>query len=284
MIVDDNQLNQMLLTEILEDNTYNITTAINGIEAIDLVKKEKPSLILMDIMMPDMNGFEACKQIKQDAEFKNIPIIFITALSETAEKLKAFEAGGVDYITKPFIKEEVLARINVHLKLKQALEKLADLSIKDEMTGVYNRRHAYEIINNHISKARRVNENFVLCFIDIDNLKKINDRFGHSEGDSLIITVSDSLKEMIRSYDYLFRMGGDEFLILFPNSKLQESQLLLERLREKLHNQSIKDTPIDFSFGFSCFQYHDEEVSAHELITKADTQMYEEKDKKKHSN
>jgi diguanylate cyclase (GGDEF)-like protein len=280
LIVDDNPQNLQVLGNMLKEHGYKPAAAQNGITALSFVQKKQPDLILLDIMMPGMDGIKVCQQLKQQETTKKIPVIFITALSDTRDKLKAFQAGGVDYITKPFVQEEVLARINVHIALKTALEKLEKMSITDEMTGVFNRRFAYDILAKHIEMAKREQSSFILCYIDIDNLKKINDTYNHTEGDLLINTVVNSLKETIRASDYIFRMGGDEFLLLFPKAKLKESYNLIERLRETLNHQTIHDLPIDFSFGFSEFEQRDT-VSAEELIKRADLKMYQAKMKKK---
>ncbi len=280
LIVDDSPLNLQVLGNILQAHGFQPAVAKNGIEALDFIKEQKPQLILLDVMMPDMDGFETCQRIKEDETSQDIPIIFITALSEISDKLKAFEAGGVDYITKPFMKDEVIARINVHIKLKKAQEKLADMSVKDEMTGVYNRRFAFETLNRKMKLAQREKSGFLICFIDVDNLKKINDQYGHSEGDLLIKSVVASINDIIRSTDYLFRMGGDEFMILFQKAKLKDSDFVLQRVREELNKQQLHGLPIDFSYGFSEF-HHDDAISAYELVNMADSKMYEDKLKKK---
>ena len=280
LIVDDNPHNLKVLGEMLSTRGYRLIAAQNGIKALSLLEKKKPDLILLDIMMPNINGIEVCRQLKQQEATRHIPVIFITALADTQHKLEAFEAGGVDYITKPFVEEEVLARVNVHLALKQALTNLKILTTTDSMTGVFNRRFAYEILTKQIAIAKREKSSFVLCYIDIDNLKKINDIHGHNAGDTLINTIANSLKETVRASDYIFRVGGDEFLLLFPNAELRASEVLIKRLRKLLNRQKIEDMPIDFSFGFS--EYHSgDNISLETLIKIADNEMYDSKLEKK---
>ncbi|MCK5877437.1 MAG: diguanylate cyclase [Candidatus Marithrix sp.] len=276
LIVDDNPQNLQVLGSILKEHGYKPAAAQNGEKAIEFVQKKIPDLILLDIMMPGMDGIEVCRRFKVQESTKDIPIIFITALSEIQDKLKAFAIGGVDYITKPFIAEEVLARINVHLNLKAALEKLRFVSITDEMTGVFNRSFAYEILNKQIETAKRTKEDFIICYIDIDNLKKVNDTFGHAEGDLLINKVVDALKKITRVSDYIFRMGGDEFLLIFPRIQLNDFNGLINRIRYQLNNEKICEQPIDFSFGFAEFDYR-QHISPDELINIADSDMYKVK-------
>jgi diguanylate cyclase (GGDEF)-like protein len=280
LIVDDNQQNLQMLGSILKDKGYRPAMAQDGIKALEFVQKKRPDMILLDIMMPDMDGITVCHQLKKQDSTQKIPVIFITALSETSEKLRAFKAGGVDYITKPFVAEEVLARINVHIELKRALEKLEKMSITDELTGVFNRRFAYEILGKQIKMANKGGYSFVICYLDVDNLKKINDTYDHAEGDKLINTVVNSLKAVLSTSDYLFRMGGDEFLILFSNRQWLDAHHKIEATRKQLNQQKMCGIPIDFSFGLSeC--HAQEKLSPDELIKKADAMMYQVKMSKK---
>ncbi len=280
LIADDNSLNLKILENMLKRKGYQTVLAENGHQALELLQNQEPDIILLDIMMPGVNGIKVCQSLKEKESTKNIPVLFITALSDTKDKLKAFRAGGVDYITKPFIQEEVLARINVHIELKKAMERLKALSVTDEMTGVFNRRWAYEILAKQIEITNREGSSLVVCYIDIDHLKIINDNYGHAEGDRLINTVVNVLKNVIRTSDYIFRMGGDEFLLIFPKAKLTDSDNMIKRIRESLRDKKMKDIPIDFSFGFSEFQAKDN-LLPDELIKMADSNMYKQKTKKK---
>jgi len=276
LIVDDNPQNLQVLGTILKENGYLAAAAQNGLQALNYTEKKTPDIVLMDMMMPQMDGLETCRRLKENHATNDIPVIFITALSDSWNKLKAFEAGGVDYITKPFMKEEVLARINVHIKLKQAIEKLENMSVTDELTGAYNRRFAYQTLNRQIDYAKRKEDHFVLCYLDINNLKTINDQYGHKSGDKLIGKVVEGLNESVRSTDYVFRMGGDEFMVLFPNAAKEEAEKVMSRIREKMNRQSIHGIPIDFSYGFAQFNAADE-TGLDDLIKLADTEMYEMK-------
>lgn len=280
LMVDDNPQNLQMLGSTLKEKGYKLAAAGSGKQALEFIEKKKPDLILLDIMMPEMNGYEVCERLKADPGTEKIPVIFLTAKTEIDSIVKGFEAGGVDYITKPFVKEVIFARLNVHLTLKKALERLERMSITDEMTGVFNRRYAYEVLARQIALARREESDFVICYIDIDNLKKINDMYGHSEGDKLILTVTRSMYDIIRSTDYIFRMGGDEFMLMFPNAKLDESDNLISRVRSQLKGRDIHGIPIDFSYGFSQFNCEDD-VSVEELIKRADDRMYQTKQSRK---
>ncbi|MCP5104334.1 MAG: diguanylate cyclase, partial [bacterium] len=259
-----------------KEKGYKLAAARSGIQALEFVQRKKPDIILLDIMMPEMNGYEVCEKLKGNPDTAKIPVIFLTARTETESVVKGFEVGGVDYIVKPFVKEVVFARINVHVNLKKALERMERMLVTDEMTGVFNRRYAYQILARQVALAGREESGFVICYVDIDNLKKINDNYGHAEGDKLITTVTQFLGEVIRSTDYLFRMGGDEFMLIFPNAEIEESDSIIGRVRRQLKAQTIYGIPIDFSYGFSQFRF-DDDISVEELIKKADDRMYEAK-------
>lgn len=280
LVVDDNPQNLQVIGNILKAHGYRIAMAQNGRQAIEYVEKKNPDLILMDIMMPGMDGLETCQAIKANEKGVDIPIIFITALTESGNKLKAFEVGGVDYITKPFMKEEVLARVKVHIGLKKAMERLQQMVVTDEMTGVFNRRYAYEVLSREMSVAKRNNTLFTLCFVDIDNLKVINDTYGHEKGDQLINEVVKGFTGAIRTSDYIFRMGGDEFLLLFPGTDIEDATILVQRLYDKINRKEICGMPIDFSVGFAKFGSNDD-INSEELIKTADDAMYEQKQQKK---
>lgn len=283
LIVDDSEQNIKILQSILSKAGYDISVARNGREALVYLQSKIPDLIVMDIIMPEINGIETCKIIKDHEDFKDIPVIFMTALSDTSEKVKAFEAGGVDYIDRPFVREEVLARINVHVELKKTMAKLKLLSVTDELTGVFNRRFAYQMLDRQIKLAQRQNEQFVVCYLDIDNLKIVNDRYGHQAGDALIVKTINVLGNIIRKSDFIFRMGGDEFLVLFPQANIKESLNLLKRIGKNLKEQKVNDVTIDFSVGFVEYLPSDS-ITADMLIRKADEAMYHEKFKKKKMN
>jgi len=280
LAVDDNSKNLQVIGSLLKEWGYKTILAQSASECLEYLDKNSPDLILMDILMPGMDGYEACRRIKAGKKNNHIPILFITALSDTDNIVKAFKAGGVDYITKPFIREEVKVRINVHLELKATLEKLERMTITDEMTGVYNRRHANIILKRELKIAKRLSQEFLVCGIDIDNLKQINDNHGHDGGDILLKKVVEGIKLGIRETDYIFRMGGDEFLLVLPNTKLPEGELLLKRLHHEIHQGTVFGMPIDFSYGLAVFELENE-CPINQLLRIADDKMYEQKKQKK---
>ncbi|MBI9099209.1 MAG: diguanylate cyclase [Spirochaetaceae bacterium] len=280
LIVDDNLQNIQVLGEIIQSDENNISIATDGKSALGFIQKRPLDLILLDVMMPVMDGFEVLKELQKDDHLKEIPVILLTALNSNADKIKGFQAGAVDYIVKPFIKDEVLARVNVHLRLKNALKKIKEESIRDPLTGAYNRRIANEMIAHRLKLNKRNNTESVLIMIDIDNLKTVNDNFGHDKGDELITSVSSAVFNNIRDTDFLFRLGGDEFLILFNHFKNQSPDSLIERVKEELSVKKIGNQIPDFSYGSIIIKGEDPSL-IDELLKTCDQLMYAQKRDKK---
>jgi diguanylate cyclase (GGDEF)-like protein len=254
LVVDDIADNLRILSNTLTKQGYQVRCARNGTTALMGVSKILPDLILLDIKMPDLDGYEVCQKLKQNVQTRDIPIIFLSALDDVVDKVKAFEAGGVDYITKPFQVKEVLVRVKnqlalqsaraeifqlnqeleqrvnirtaqlktANLKLKQEIverqrvqKQLIEDALHDALTGLPNRALLMERIEFAIQHAKRYPDYlYGLLFIDLDRFKAINDSLGHLMGDRLLITVANLLKECVRENDIVARLGGDEFVIL----------------------------------------------------------------------
>ena len=227
LIVDDTPQNIDILGHILKQGGLNISVAPNAELAQKIISKDKPDLILLDIMMPGMDGYELCEKLKKNPETEDIPIIFVTAMAETEDLVKGFQLGGVDYIIKPFKDLEVLARIKTHLSLKKLLneksaliQKLDSLSRIDPLTGISNRRDILEVLNNEQSRYERYGKTYSVIMGDIDYFKKINDQYGHDTGDYILKGVANVLKNEIRKVDFIARWGGEEFLMVLPETNL----------------------------------------------------------------
>ena len=257
LVVDDIADNLRVLSHTLDNRGYKIRCAKNGTIALKVAEKIVPDLILLDIKMPDMDGYEVCRQLKQNPQTQQIPVIFLSALDDVLDKVKAFEVGAVDYITKPFQVEEVLIRVKNHLalqtakaevyRLNQALEKkvkqrtiqleqanqqlyqeiqdrqkseqqLVRDAVHDSLTGLANRTLLMERIDFALQYAKSAPDyRFALLFIDLDRFKVINDSLGHLVGDKLLIAIANLLTKDLRPTDTVARLGGDEFVILLDN-------------------------------------------------------------------
>jgi diguanylate cyclase (GGDEF)-like protein len=269
LIVDDNAKNLQVLAEILGNEHYKVALAKDGGKALNFVRKRCPDLILLDIMMPQLDGFEVCKLLKADRETRDIPVIFISALTETEDKLKGFRAGGVDYVTKPFQKEEVLARVKTHLELKRSQEELKSAYHKlqkayeeleiaartDSLTRLSNRRDMMEKIKYEKKKTDRSGDPFALILADIDNFKAFNDQYGHDCGDYVLIAVSDVIRGRVRKQDTAARWGGEEFLLLLPETELEGARTVAASIQDALAETAMthdrRSLRVTLTYGIS---------------------------------
>ncbi|MBU0551885.1 diguanylate cyclase [Myxococcota bacterium] len=239
LIVDDVPINIKLLGHALRPH-HNISVATGGHAALRLAAASpQPDLILLDISMPDLDGYEVCARLKADPLTADIPIIFITALDEEADEMKGLAMGAVDYITKPFSLPIVLARARTHLQLKHYRDQLRRMSDLDGLTGVPNRRRldeAFEV------SYRRVVEGgcpLAVIMIDIDHFKAFNDTYGHLAGDDCIRTVATALEALITPPGLLGRYGGEEFAAILPGVTLEEAMAQAARLGEAIRALKI---------------------------------------------
>jgi PleD family two-component response regulator len=194
----------------------------------------KPDLILLDIEMPDMDGFETCQHLKSNKNTAAIPVIFVTAKNSVEDEEKGLQLGAVDYITKLIHPGIVFARVKTHITLKQQRDQLHILAMRDQLTGLYNRQYLMEVANLKVLHAKRHTQALSLLMIDIDHFKAINDNYGHPEGDFILQEVANTIKEQYRSEDIVARLGGEEFVVLLDYCNLASAQIKAEKYVIKL--------------------------------------------------
>jgi two-component system, glycerol uptake and utilization response regulator len=210
LIVDDTETNIDILLELL-GNEYDILVALDGKSAFDILEEEVVDLILLDIMMPEINGFEVCSRLKLQSSTRDIPVIFVTAKTDEDSIEKAYDVGGIDYVTKPFKPRELQARIKTQIKLKALVDHLEYISSYDQMTGVFNRRKFF-ILATEALEAIQIN--LYAIMIDIDHFKRFNDTYGHAFGDEVIKGVTRAISDTMLEGSIFGRVGGEEFALL----------------------------------------------------------------------
>ena len=282
LIVDDTESNIDILLELLSDK-YDVMVALDGETAIELAQEEKPDLILLDIMMPIMDGYKVCIELKSDENTKNIPVVFITAKTDEESIERAYIVGGNDYVVKPFRPKELLARVNRELQLKSYQEELKLLASIDPLTKLYNRRYFNEIAQNILEKERENRLDLSLLILDIDKFKNVNDTYGHAIGDDVIIFVADTLKKFNKESSVSCRYGGEEFVMLLPNTSLDSAVALSEQIRKSIQESviNIKDKEslqITVSIGVSKVDVLNE-PNIETALYRADNALYEAKDR-----
>lgn len=282
LIVDDIPINTAILEQALADQ-YAICIANNGDDAIaKAMSLPPPDLILLDINMPGMDGYEILRKLQNDELTRKIPVIFITARTDTEDEEIGFELGAVDYIAKPFKIPVIQARVNNQIKIKQQSERLEQLAHLDCLTDIPNRRLFEEILQKEWQRARRSRKPLSVIFIDIDFFKKFNDRYGHAMGDECLMAVAKTLKQQLKRYsDFIARYGGEEFVAILPETDEAAALTLAEAMRASATKIQLMDIvtpqrPITLSLGVSTV-IPEKGMKSEDLVNAADQALYEAK-------
>lgn len=230
LVVDDEPQNLHLLGEALRED-HEIHVATSGREALQRAGTGTvPDLILLDVMMPGMDGWEVCGRLKSNPATADIPIIFITSRDDVSDETRGLGAGAVDYISKPFSPEVVRARVRTHLDLKRHMDKLAGLAAIDELTGLPNRRRFNRRLEEEWRRAARTGHPLTLVMMDVDHFKQYNDTYGHGRGDRCLRRVARALDGAVRrSADMVARFGGEEFTAILPFTNAPQGMMLGKR-------------------------------------------------------
>ena len=234
LIVEDGIIGQKMLVDTLQD-TYYVNVVSTGKEAMRMVRRFRPHLILLDIILPDANGFDILKELKENQSTQNIPVIVITGLDTDADEEKALRLGAVDYVRKPFNKVLVNARVKTHIKIVEQLLTIEKLSFYDALTDLANRRKFDYHMEYEWQRALRKKTTIGLLLLDLDNFKNYNDTYGHRQGDIMLKAVADVLKNTLkRATDIPCRWGGEEFAVLIPEISQEEVLLIAEKIRSRI--------------------------------------------------
>lgn len=277
LIVDDSAETLQQMQELLTQVGYNVATCNSGEEALDYLDKERVDLVLLDINMPSLNGYEVCLRIRQRYALDDLPIIFLTSREDSDSITKGFHAGASDFVSKTSITDILLARVNVHIRLSRSLRYLRDISLTDDLTGAYNRRHGMFSLREWFARSKRYGTHFSLIYFDLNGLKQINDDYGHQAGDLLLRAVVSACKKLLRESDMLFRMGGDEFMVLCPDTDKRGAFICAERMQEAVKAVTIVDKSASFAYGVA--HSSDDYREMDEMLHSADSAMYDCKKK-----
>jgi len=295
LIVDDNSDNLLLLESMLEEFGVNIVSALSGKQAIEHAEKQDFALILLDVMMPEMDGYETAIQLKRSEKTKHIPIIFLTALAQSNRELeRGYEVGAVDFLLKPIEPIVLESKVRIFIEMARRQEKLTEATqlikkqnvkleqkaIRDSLTGLYNHEYLKEQLADEVERASRYHSHLSFLLMDLDHFKSVNDTCGHPFGDYVLHEFARRVTNMTRHSDVFGRYGGEEFALIMPHTDSQSAQLVAEKIREKIsikefssggHNRSIT-----VSIGICSF-FGDKIVSPGEFVEFADKALYQAK-------
>jgi len=289
LIIDDSVTVREQIIRTLE--SFGLFTryyeAEDGLEGFKKLLSSPVDIILCDLEMPRIDGFKFLSMLKARPELQDVPVIILTGMNDRERKIKGLEQGASDYITKPFDPEELVARVKVHLKikklqdeLKRSNELLLELSNTDHLTGLFNRRYMMEALDKEVHRSSRKGGSLSLIMLDIDNFKKVNDDFGHLQGDVVLQMVALKLRNELRSYDYAARYGGEEFVAILPDSSLKDSVFAADRIRmavqDTIFNGPLAKLRLTVSLGVASFsKEHSPTVDG--FIKLADDALYRAK-------
>jgi diguanylate cyclase (GGDEF)-like protein len=240
LIVDDENINLEILSAGLSEE-HQIVRCSSALDVMPMAQNEQPDLILLDIGMPEMDGYQVCKALKKFDDTRHIPVVFSTAFDSTADEIKGFECGASDYITKPFNMRLVQHRVGNLVTLKRQTDLLEELANLDGLTHIPNRRHFDGAFDAEWRRAVRRKSVISVCMLDIDCFKQFNDHYGHAAGDKCLINIANELYVHIkRPGDVVARYGGEEFVLILPENSSADAELFAEYLRQKVVDLGIK--------------------------------------------
>jgi diguanylate cyclase (GGDEF)-like protein len=240
LVVDDQPVNIQVMNHIFAGQ-YQVFVATDGQQALDFCRRTPPDLVLLDIVMPGMDGYDVCTALKADPGTRDIPVIFVTAHTDASQETHGLEAGAVDFISKPVNPAVVRARVRTQLTLKRQSDLLRRLVFLDGLTGVFNRRYFDQQLVTEMARSLRAKKPLALIMLDVDLFKHFNDQYGHQAGDSCLRQVAQTLKESLRRpADLVARYGGEEFVCVLPETEFEDAMSIARELETKVRKLSIR--------------------------------------------
>jgi diguanylate cyclase (GGDEF)-like protein len=276
LVVDDEEQMRKLIASLLSTKGHQCITARNGLEALDKIMGAKYDAVITDVVMPEMDGIALTKELSK--HYQSLPVMVVTGHTEDYSAETAIASGAREFISKPFSITEFIIRFDKMMRDCRGEEALLALSLIDELTGLYNRRRFFVLTEQYLKLSVRTKKRLLLLFIDMDNLKWINDHYGHNEGDQALINLANILKKTFRESDIIARIGGDEFVVLSESTD-ESGEIVMTRLYENIKDYNVKGSQryiLSISVGTTQFdpKYP---ISIDELLSKADALMYAQK-------
>jgi two-component system cell cycle response regulator len=280
LIIEDHPDQRDLLAIVLQREGYKVVTAANGLEALEKLEQDEVHIALSDIMMPKMDGFELINKIRSNSALRHIYIILITARIQEGDRVRGLDLGADDYITKPFSFSELLARVRVGSRVVQYQQHLEYQTQIDSLTGLFNRRAFEKKIGEEFERSKRYGHPLSVVILDIDNFKKINDTYGHHGGDAALVRISEILRERSRRSDFPSRFGGEEFVLVLPETDQDSAIQVAKKFHEEIRSCSFGtvDKPFVLTVSMGLTSSTKKEYSDwREMVADADCALYQAK-------
>ncbi len=281
LVVDDSEFIHELVRARLRQEGLHVEHELSGEAGFRHAIERQPDLILLDIDLPDTNGFDICRRLKDRAETRQIPVIFLTGQTDTEAKVKGLDLGAVDYVTKPFDEVELRARVRAALRTKRLQDLLQQQSFLDGLTGLWNRKYLNNRLEGELNLAKRYGRRLSVILGDIDHFKLINDTYGHLFGDYVIQRIAEALSRGARRSDIACRYGGEEFAFLLPGSSIGPSAVVAERLRVAIESEQfdVQGSQIQVTISFGVASTADlNPMTSEAILTRADRALYAAKE------
>ena len=288
VVADDDRVTRDYVSGLLRGNGLDCETVENGQQAVDRVSRGGVDLVLLDIMMPGLDGIHCCRLIKSMTADGFMPVVLLTARTDTESRIEGLRIGADDYVCKPFDERELIARVDAMLRIKHmhdevnaAKAKLAQLAVQDELTGLYNYRYLHTRMNEEFKRAERYRDPLACAMCDIDHFKEFNDRFGHDVGDAVLAEVAARLRGAVREIDVVARYGGEEFLLVLPSTHFSGALTVADRVwravREQPMNVGTVSHGVTISVGVALYPSRDVRTKD-QLLKAADRALYQAKE------
>ncbi len=282
LVVDDSDFIHKLVRVRLRQEGLEVSSEFEGMRAVERAAADLPDLILLDIDLPGLDGYEICRLLKEHPATRSIPVIFLTGTSSTDSKVRGLDLGAVDYVTKPFDEVELRARVRAALRTKRLQDMLEQQSFLDGLTGLWNRAYLDRRLEAEVNVAQRYGRPLSVVLVDIDHFKGVNDSWGHLFGDIVLQGVAQDLHESARRSDIVTRYGGEEFALLLTDTPLKAALLVAERLRQAIEARGFEArsarVSVTASLGVASTEELPPPLSPDTVLGAADRALYASKD------
>jgi diguanylate cyclase (GGDEF)-like protein len=281
LVIDDDPFSARLIDNTLRAAGFDSSFCCDPQAALSVIESELPDLIIMDVVMPGLDGFDLCRRVRSNPAMLLTPIIFVTRRGDVDQRVAGLEAGGNDYIAKPFEPQELVARVRSHLT---SLATLRDMAIRDGLTRCFNHKHFKARLDQELARCRRYRTSFSVAMLDVDFFKKVNDTWGHAAGDTVLANLASMVMASVRTTDLVARYGGEELALLLIEASAKEASVISDRLRERVARHpiaysdasgTVTEIPVTVSIGVTDYRDGD---TIQSIMERTDAALYQAKE------